>query len=221
MHHGGVARRAPLIVLTIVVLVGCSSTPEDPGLGYLQEGEAALAEGDTERAVAAYQLALSSAEGDQRAMRGLLASQVANGDAESALETLSWIEDEGSEPVDPCPALSLATRDRLERGALIRAESSARHSLEAGCSGARGRVARVLVRRAGAARSTEPAAALRLYEEAIALDPSRPEPFLDAGLLLIEEGDPDESVALIARGLTHHPDDRELRDLMVRALSIR
>ena len=148
-------------------------------------------------------------------------AQVANGDAEAALETLSWIEEAGSEPVDPCPALSLATRDRLERGALSDAESSARRGLEAGCGGAGQRVAEVLSERAAATRALDPVSALRLYRESIALDPTRREPFRAAAELLIEEGDTEASVALLARALTQHPDDRELRDLMVRALSIR
>jgi tetratricopeptide (TPR) repeat protein len=245
MHHGGVSSSGSLLgpalgpilgpaptlawslplaltaALIVIGLGGCASAPPDPGLGYLREGEAALAEGSNERAVAAYQLALSSAPGDPRAMRGLLAAQVANGDGEAALETLSWIEEVGTEPVDPCPALTLVTRDRLGRGDFEGAESTARQGLESGCGGASERVAGVLVERAGATRATDPTAALLLYREAIALDPSRPGAFLQAGELLIEEGDSAASVALLAGGLTHHPDDRELRDLMVRALSIR
>jgi tetratricopeptide (TPR) repeat protein len=206
----------------VLWLVGCASAPSDPVVPFLQEGEAALAEGDANRAVAAYQVALSLAPGDPRPLRGLLKAQIALGDGEGALEALEWLEAVDPVPVDPCPALALAIAGRTSRGAAPAAEELARRDTEEGCPGARERLGSVLGMRAAEDRAAGRAnAAVERYREAIALDPEDAALFVAGALLLIEEDRVVESVELLSEGLELHPDHRALRDLMVRALTIR
>ena len=206
----------------VALVLGCAAVPSDPGLPYRQEAEAAAAEGATERAVAAYQLAVTAEPNDPRSLRGLLEAQVANGDGEEALETLAWLEQLEAEPANPCAALALATDGRVARGAYDEAETTARRSVESGCEAATGRLSRVLAEQAAAAEGAgDRVGAFRLYEDAIDLDPGQARLFVAAGALLIAEGRVAESIRLLSSGLERHPDDRTLRDLMVRALSIR
>lgn len=206
--------------------VACAtpSTPPDPTLAFLQEGEASLAEGDAEQAIAAYQLALAVDARDPRALRGLLAARVARGEGEgeAALAALAAVEGSGTGPVDPCPALGLALSDRIASGAFAGAEEVARRSAAEGCAGARVGLAEALGARARAdARAGHPALAIERYREAIGLDPSDPDRFAAAAELLLAQDRMREGVALLAEGLEQHPGDRSLRDLMVRALTIR
>jgi tetratricopeptide (TPR) repeat protein len=159
---------------------------------------------------------------DLGALRGLMAAEVAAGDAEAALETLARLAAGDPEPVDPCPALELASRRRLERGDLAGSEQASRGGIKARCTGSDLRLARVLDEQAVVARSAgDLEAALALEREAIALDPGQPARFERAAELLLDEDRVEEAVTLLASGLEQHPEDRELRDLMVRALSIR
>lgn len=200
------------------------SAPPDPALPFLHEGEAALAEGDAEQAIAAYQLALAVQPRDPRALRGLLEARVARGagEGEAALEALAALEEATADPVDPCPALSLAVWDRLGRGAVEPAEEAARRSLAEGCSQARSGLADVLAARARAdAAGGDPEGAVASYREAIELDPRDPTRFTAGAELLLELGRARDAVALLAIGLERHPEARALRDLMVHALAIR
>lgn len=220
------ARPLALVSLVLAAAVGgaagCGSPPADPGLPYLLEGEAALAEGDPETAVAAYQVALAAMPGDVRALAGLLEAQVANGEGEAALETLAQLEERAAEPVNPCPTLALATRDRLASGAPEAAEATARRARAEACPDATPNLARVLAARAEAlAASGERSAALASYREAIALDPEAPELVAATARLLLSDDRVGDAVALLADGLARHPEDRTLRDLMVRALTTR
>ena len=227
--HAGSPTRSQLPVAAVVAAVAallalaCASPPPpDPGLAYREEGEAALAVGDPETAVAAYQLALAVVPGDPRALDGLLAAQVANGEGEAALETVSRIEKLGAGPANPCPALSLTTRSRLGRGTAAEAEETARRARAEACPGAAAELAEVLAARAAAeADAGETSRAIDHYREAIEVDPTAVSNFVAAGSLLLAEGQTDAAVALLADGLERHPDDRALRNLMVAALTIR
>jgi tetratricopeptide (TPR) repeat protein len=218
----GLRRGAGPLGWLLVVALGCATSLPDPGLAYRQEGEAALAEGASERAVGAYQLALAVAPNDPRALRGLLHAQVADGQGEAALETLAWLEAVDSEPANPCPALAVATAGRVARGAYDEAETSARRSVAAGCEAAATGLAQVLAERAAAARgSGDRDRAIELYRGALALDSSQARLFFVTAELLIAQERVKESIELLSDGLESHPDDKALRDLMVRALSIR
>lgn len=207
-------------LLLALSLIACSSAPPDLALPYLREGEAALAEGASRRAVVAYQRAVEVAPLDPRGRRGLLAAQIAAGDGEAALRSLAWFETRAPALVDPCPALSLAVEDRIARAPLA-AEAPARRAVERTCPGAGPRLSSVLVALADEAeRSGEEVKAIAFYGEAIALDPGVPHLFLRAAELLLKQGRPAEAVSLLSTGLEAHPDDRPLRDLMVRALTI-
>lgn len=205
-----------------MALACAAGPPPDPGLPYLQEGETALAVGDPETAVAAYQLALAVMPRDPRALYGLLAAQVANSEAEAALDTVSRIETLGAGPVNPCPALALATQARLGRSAPAAAEDAARRARAEACPGANARLAEVLAARGAAEASAgKPKAAIAHYREAIVVDPSSPAPFAAAASLLLVEGQTEAAIGLLAEALERHPDDRALRNLMVGALTIR
>ena len=199
--------------LVFLAATACAAPPPDPALPHLQEAEAALAEGNPALAADAYLLSLDAVPGDLRALRGLLAAQVAASDADGALAALEALEARDAEPVDPCPVLALAVE-----GSAAPPESLARRGVEAGCVGAAGRLARVLT---GKAVSGDRATAIESLAEAIDLDPSDPTRFRLAAELLIEAGRVEDSITLLAAGLEHHPESRVLSDLMVRALSIR
>jgi len=201
-------------------IAACASEPPDPGSSDLREGEAALAEGAGQRAVDAYRQAVAVAPKDLRAWRGLLEAQLATGDGEAALASLSWLETWDPGPVDVCPTLALVVEGRLSRGELPEAEMPARRALEEQCDGASPRLSRVLSALAvESQRAGEVGKTIALYEEAIRLEPAEPGRFLLASELLLAEGLDGQAVSLLARGLEAHPDDRALRDLMVRALT--
>jgi tetratricopeptide (TPR) repeat protein len=168
--------------------------------------------------VAAYRLALAESPDDRDAWRGLLRAQVADRDGEGALETLDARAGRDSS-LDPCPALALVVASRLERGG--DAQTPARRSLDAGCSGSAPQLARVLARQSDATAADDPVAAIRQLERAIELDPGQPAYFSSAAELLLARGRTREAIELLAVGLEHHPEERSLRVLMVRALSIR
>lgn len=189
------------------ILGACASEAPDAALPHLQEGEAGMAEGRPAHAADAYRLALEASPGDLRAFRGLLEAFVALGDAELALAALEELEARDPEPVDPCPALALG-----------RGEALARRSVGAGCAGARARLARLLTSKAA---HGDREAAIDSLAEAIELDPSDPGRFELAAALLIDRGRVEQAIALLSSGLERHPEDRDLADLMVRALSIR
>jgi tetratricopeptide (TPR) repeat protein len=168
--------------------------------------------------VVAYRLALAALPEDRDAWQGLLRAQVASGDGEGALETLDELEAR-HRSVDPCPALALVVAERLERGG--DAGTPARRSVDAGCGGSARQLARVLARQSDATAPEDPAAAILQLERAIELDPQEPTYFRSAAELLLAQERTREAIALLATGLEHHPEDRPLRELMVRALSIR
>ena len=120
------------------------------------------------------------------------------------------------------PGPGLATDGRLARSAYQQAETTARRSVEAGCEAATGLLSRVLAERAAAAESAgDHTQAIQWYRDALDLDPSQARLFVAVGELLLAEERVKESIRLLSSGLEWHPDDRALRDLMVRALSIR
>lgn len=206
------------------LLLACShpAPPPDPGRGDREDGDAALAQGHPDEAVAAYRRALGMASDDLGALRGLMAAEVAAGDADAALETLDRLAAADPEPVDPCPVLELASKRRLERGDLTGAEYVSRGGIQARCTGSDLQLARVLDEQAVVAGSAgDLEAALALEREAIDLDPGQPARFERAAQLLLGEDRVGEAVTLLASGLEQHPENRGLRDLMVRALSIR
>ncbi len=226
---GGVrALSCPALIASFVLLTGlalsCAAPPPpaDPGLPYLQEGEAAMAEGDSEKAMAAYQVALALVPGDPRALRGLLDAQVAYGEAEGALVTLAALEEASPDPVDPCPVLDLAVADRLEAGEPEAATQLAERARAEACPGSRAALGRALEARAlDAAADGDLQASLADWQAAIAAEPGSADRYEAAAGLLLELGRTEEAVSLLADGLERHPESRSLRDLMVRALSIR
>jgi len=211
-------RRALLLLL---LALACASEPPDPAQAFLREGEAALAEGNAEQAIAAYQLALAVAPRESRALRGLLTAQVAAGAAEPALATLAEIGSAPGDPVDPCPALALAAGARLQRGHAAAAEDVERQRLDASCEGAREGRARVLAVRAESDAAVDPGTALDRYRESLALHSGSPERFVATARLMVVEGQVEDAVILLGNGLEQHPESQILRDLMVRVLSIR
>jgi tetratricopeptide (TPR) repeat protein len=213
-------KREAAVLVTAALCLACASGPPDPGLRYRQEAEASLAEGSPGEAVAAYRLALYVAPADLLARRGLLRAQVTARDGEAALRTLDSLVTRDPEPVDPCPTLALVVAERLGRAG--DAETPAQRSAEAGCSGSASQLARVLAHESGvSATAGDRDAAIVQLGRAIELDSGNPDYYQAAAELLIAEGRSGEAVALLASGLEHHPHDRSLRDLMVRALSVR
>jgi tetratricopeptide (TPR) repeat protein len=203
----------------ILLLAACSSPgPSDPAGAFRHEGEAALAEGDTEKAVVSYQLALAVSPGDPQALRGLLAAQQAHGEGEAALVTLAALRASSDEPLDPCPVLELAGRARLSRGDPEGAEVLGRRSVSQGCARGGSLLAAALT---GVAERRASSDAAEQYLEAIAHDPDDPARYAAAAELFVSLGRVGDAVALLAEGLERHPDDRRLRDQMVRALAMR
>ena len=206
---------AGLVLATALACTTEPPEPVDPALPYRQEGEAALASGDAETAVAAYQVALAISPRDRQAMRGLLESQLLVGEAEAALVTLEALAGLEGGTVDPCPTLAAVREARNGRGAFQEAETIARRAVRQGCPGAEASLAVLLTEAAGRAEGEE---AVALYRQALALDVGEPARFRAAAAALLSQGRSREARDLLAEALERHPDDRPLRDLMVQVL---
>ena len=216
--------------LAAAASLACAGAPDDPARTHLEEGEAALAVGAPEKAESAYRLALETAPRDPRALRGLLRAQLQRGEGEPALALLArldgaepgWWHREGGRELR-CQALLLAGVARLESGNPAGALEPARLSSDSACRGGPDLYARALAAEGDRARrGGDAVAAIGHYRAALetATLPDA-QTYHSAASLLIEDGRREEAVALLSEALQVHPEDRALRDLMVRALSIR
>lgn len=220
--------RVPYVVwLALLLAMSACAQPGDPIVAHLRDGEASLAEGAGDRALAAYHAALTLAPGNRRALLGVLRAEIERDDGESALLALRSLESEeggGAPAADRCAALRLAAEQRLAGGDDSAALEVAREHRATGCNGGlapaleAGALIAVGDRERARGRSD---LALLAYEAATLADPAHSHAFAAAGELLLGQGRTDEAVSLLAKGLEHHPEDRALRDLMLRALSMR
>lgn len=202
--------------------MGCRA-PSDPVVAHLHEGEAALAVGSAAQAAEAFRGALAIAPTDVRALEGLLRAETDLGNAASALAILAEMEAAGLSPARParCAALALAIEDHLERGASAALEVARTSGVHCG-----GTEPTFLIRALIAEGDRERGdgnleAAFELYREVIELGPGDPSIFGLAAELLVRQDRIADAVSLLAVGLERYPGDRELREQMVRVLSIR
>jgi tetratricopeptide (TPR) repeat protein len=216
------ARRAAVGLLALAL--GCAAAPP-PERPALREGEADLATGDYGAAAAAFQAALELRPDLPEALVGLAQARLGGGDAEAALgplRRLRRIQSEGTAQALHCRALAAAIPSRLEgqEAALDLAEEAER----LGCAGATMRSALGAAYLDAARRSRHggrAAEALERYRAAGRADPGLVAAFAGAAELLLDAGRPAEARSLLAGALERHPDDEQLKALMVAALGIR
>jgi tetratricopeptide (TPR) repeat protein len=215
----------------LAVVLGCAGDHVDSAAhahaAALAEGEAALAEGTPDAAEAAFRVALVAVPHEARALHGLARAHLERGDGEAALRALLELEEFHGEDgrrraeADHCRALAAGVRQRLARGDSQRALGVARQLSVASCDPEKS--ARLLWRALLAEARRQRAEqngdeAIALFRAAAEADPSEPEAFVEAAVLLLLAGRRDEAVELLAAALLEHPSDGDLRDLMVEAL---
>ncbi len=202
---------------------------QPPHLVHLDEGEANLAVGDADAAVAAYRVALDVTPDQPDALLGLARAELARADGDAALAALDRLVEidagaavAGRTTELRCAALVAVATRRLERD-----ESAAGPAGElelVPCAGAAARDARVAVHLDEAGRDRRagrPEQALAHYAAAREADPDRVAGFSEAAELLLDAGRRDEAIGLLSAGLERHPREARLRELMVAALGVR
>lgn len=221
----------------LAALAGLACAPTPPGQDVdaaverdLDRGEVALSLGQFEDAVDAYRAALELRPAEHRALVGLARIELAQGDAEAALQTIDRLERlnpgaaERELGRERRQALFSLAWSRLRRGdsvgALLLVERLT--ALDPDRSGLSALRVEVLVAESGrlqlAGRSEEARARLR---EATGIDASGDELVLALAHSLIERGRTDTAISVLSDALLRHPDETRLRALMDRALRIR
>jgi len=226
----GGARRVgggALVCGLLALVLGCATEPKDDVRAVRDAADVALAQGQTDAALAAYRTALDLAPDDAGARLGAARALAARGDLDLALAAYDAYAEVAPEPASPrvrdevCSVHSALVRRDLAAGEIDSALGAARRLESEPCrleevTPLLGAALRAAGQRAEAAGSD---AALALYMEAIRLDSAHVSPYLRAARLLMHESRVDEAIELLAEALTEHPRDPDLQALMVDALS--
>lgn len=225
-------RTLPLVGLglgALSALVGCVGS--HPYAGAIERAEVAYTLGQPEDAADAYRTALEYEPEDPVALHGLARCEVARGQPERALETLSLLEQvapgslAGRARADYTAALRGAGAERLARGDsaaglryLRRLQAWAPEDPELADL-----LAAALVAEGGRLRvAGHGEEAEELFREALGRSPEPSDPAAQGlAQVLVARGRPDLAISVLSDALLRHPEDAGLRALMDRVLRIR
>ncbi|MCG8590487.1 MAG: tetratricopeptide repeat protein [Proteobacteria bacterium] len=190
------------------------------------QGEAELALGRAEPALAAFEAARLESPEHPRVLLGLVRAHQLAGDLEAAQRFLDTEElaDRGRDPEiarlrrDVGFALGSARLAGGDPAGALAAWEALTPPHPAGLAVAR---AEALMRRGAAAEGRgEIQAALADYAAAFASDPEREDAVAAGAALLLSEGRADEAIALLREGLRRQPHGERLQALMLEALGL-
>ena len=215
------------LCLAVSFSTACVSGPPPTAV---ERGESALAEGDWRSAKMHFAEALRADPRLGRAWFGQARSQLAGGDPEGTLRSLSSLSKVdralfvGEARATYADGLDAATRQRLGReqseAALVAVRALAK--LEPDRRGLDSLLGRALVSEAARRRWLgEPKGALSLYREACQIAPNTLDAWLGAAEILIEFKQGREAMQLLEIARKNHPTAGQIRTLSIQALGSR
>lgn len=222
-----------LLWILLVLPVACAPSPEERAArtlrGHVQRADLALARGQDEGAEREYAAALSLSAGSEAAQLGLARALASQGRSEEALSHYDALGAQhpavlaGVRAGELCPLLLRVAGDGLRAGSAEKSLALARRARAESCEAAALApvLARALTAVAERQRESDPVGAADLFVAAAAANPANPAAFVRAGVLLLWIDRREEALALLSEALRHHPQDPDLRSLMVDALARR
>jgi tetratricopeptide (TPR) repeat protein len=220
------AMRVGLLLGLALWVVGCQSGPP-PSL--VEQGNLAFAEGQYRAADALFAQALATNARWVEALHGRARVAVAMHQPEAALRGYTQISKIDRSYItrlakrDYAQALFEAARGRLDTQASEQALQAMRalERLMPGYPGFDAQMARVLTSHAAwLTMHGRRAEAMRLYKQAISLDPSSAAPYVGAAEILLTDGKRQAALALLTDAQRRSPGDRRIRALTVQAMGL-
>lgn len=226
-------RRPAHALLLLACALGCASTPPPPWHAPLHDGEAELATGHAERALALFESAHALAPEQPAVLRGLALASLA---LERPGESLAWFDelervDDGAIDAElrraRCRAFGSAVAIRVDAsdwaGAIaLTASRAAADACRSDAAAAQALAASAVRAHRGAARAELDAGrrdeAVRHLEWVLEARPGDPDATLLRLPILLESGERDPALRLLSRALDNHPKDERLIEAMVRLL---